>query len=82
MVITREFNHFLDMVGSSAKSVENSLDISTWLHRNDSKLVFLVDPDKERLSIVVENTSTRWPISVEATRLEESITLPIKMQKS
>jgi len=75
MVISRELNHGFNMVSGSAKSIEDGLDVSTWLHGNDSKLVLLVDPDEESLGIVVENTSAGWPVSVKIAGLKESVTL-------
>ena len=68
----------LNVIGSSAESLENGLDIGSILHGNDSELIFLVNPDEESLSSIVVNTSAGWPVSVETARLEESITLPIK----
>jgi hypothetical protein len=38
-------------------------------------LIFFVDPDEESLGIVVEDTSARWPVSVEVAGLEESVSL-------
>ena len=43
------------------------------MHGDDSELVFFVDPDKERLLIVVEYTSSLGPVSVQATSIKESI---------
>jgi len=47
------------------------------LHGDDSELILLVDPDQESLGVVVEDTSARWPVSVEVASLKESVTLPI-----
>ena len=57
MLVVGEINDSFNMLGSSAKSLENCLDVGTWLHGNDSQLIFLVDPHKESLVIVVEDTS-------------------------
>ena len=43
------------------------------MHGDDSELVFFVDPDKERLLIVVEYPSSLGPVSVQATSIKESI---------
>jgi hypothetical protein len=40
-------------------------------------LIFFINPDEEGLGIVVEDTSSLWPFTVEATCFEESISLPI-----
>jgi hypothetical protein len=38
-------------------------------------LILFVNPDKESLVVVVEDTSARWPVSVETASLEETVTL-------
>ena len=38
-----------------------------FLHRDDPELIFLVDPDKESLSSVVENTSALRPVPLHAS---------------
>ena len=78
MRVVREFNNRFNMGCGSAESIEDSCDVSTWLHRNNSELILLIDPDKESLVVVVENTSARWPVSVKTARFEEFVTFPIK----
>jgi len=74
-LIESKFHNLFDMLASSAKSIEDSLNISTRLHRNDSELIFLVDPDKESLILVVEDASAVGPVSVESNSLKVSVTL-------
>jgi hypothetical protein len=38
-------------------------------------LILFIDPDEEGLLFVVENTTTVGPVAVEATGLEESVSL-------
>jgi hypothetical protein len=57
MVVMGEFGDGLDVGGGSAESLENSSDVSTWLHGNDSQLILLINPDEESLVGIVENTS-------------------------
>jgi hypothetical protein len=40
-------------------------------------LIFLVDPDKEGLVVVVEDTSAFGPFAVKTASLQESVSLPI-----
>ena len=68
-----KLGYFLDFCGCLLKSGENCANISSLLHRYDSELILFVDPDKEGLLIVMENTTTFWPVSVEAACLKESI---------
>ena len=63
----REFGYLLDMSASSGESVEDGMEVSSLLHRDDSKLIFFVNPHKEGLIVVVENTSAFWPFSVKST---------------
>ena len=52
-----------ELLETIAESGEDSLHIAIFLHRNDSEMVFFVDPDKEVLLVVVPNTSRVGPIS-------------------
>jgi hypothetical protein len=75
MIVVSKFGFFLDSGGSNSKSRENSTNVSTLLHRYDSKLILFVNPDQESLFLVVEDSSASWPVSVESTRLQESVSL-------
>merc|ERR1740128_1401697 len=57
-----------------SQSFKDTLDITTILHRNDSELVFLIDPDKEGFLVIVENATTLRPISLHASNLQVSVT--------
>ena len=78
VIVLSEFTILLNSLSSSAKSIKDLLNTSTLLHGNDSKLILLVDPDEESLGIVVEDTTTRGPITVEITSLEEPVSFPKK----
>ena len=67
MVVVGELSNLLDGSCSTRKSIENSSDVSAWLHGDDSQLILLVDPHKEGLVVVVEYSSARWPVAVKAT---------------
>jgi hypothetical protein len=70
-----ELDDFLDLSSTAGKAVEDAVDVSTGLHRNDAELILFIDPDEEGLLFVVENTTTVGPVTVEATGLEESVSL-------
>merc|ERR1740128_1180452 len=59
---------------SLSQSFKDTLDITTILHRNDSELVFFIDPDKEGLLVIVENATTLRPVSFHASNLQISVT--------
>jgi hypothetical protein len=46
------------------------------LHGDDSELILFVNPDKEGLFFVVENTSAVGPVTIEASNFEETVSLP------
>ena len=78
MVVVGEGGDLLNGSGGTGESLEGGADVSSGLHGDDPELVLLVDPDKESLVGVVENTSARGPVSVETAGLKESVSLPIK----
>ena len=57
------------------ESGEDSSDISSILHGNNSELVLLIDPDEERFGSVVENASALGPLTVKSASLKEAVTL-------
>ena len=70
-----ELSNLFDLPCCSCKSSENCSDVGTLLHGDDPELVLFIDPNKEGLLVVVENTSALWPVAVETTGIEEAITL-------
>lgn len=49
MFVMSKVTDSLNVIGSSAESLENGLDVGSILHGNDSQLIFLVNPDEESL---------------------------------
>jgi hypothetical protein len=76
-----ELDDFLDLSSTAGKAVEDAVDVSTGLHGNDAELILFVDPDEEGLLFVVEDTTTVGPVAVEATGLQESVSLPKSKSK-
>ena len=74
-LIMWELGDFFNLTGSSCKSGEYSSNVCSLLHGNDSELILFIHPDKEGLIVVMEDTSSFWPVSVASTSLKESITL-------
>merc|ERR1719431_520933 len=68
-LLDRVSNH-LDTV---AKSFKDSLDITSIFHGDDAELIFLVDPDKEGLLVIVEDTTTLGPISLHTSNSQVSV---------
>jgi len=70
MLIVSEFGFLLDEVSSGGESLENGTDVRSLLHGDDSKLIFFINPDEESLSVIMEDTSTFWPVSLESAGFE------------
>ena len=45
------------------------------MHRDDTKLILFVDPYEEGLGLVMEDSTTFRPVTVDATCFKEAITL-------
>jgi hypothetical protein len=58
MVIMGELGNFLDQTSSGGKSGKDLQNVMSFLHGDDSKLILFIDPNKERLGIVVEDSSS------------------------
>ena len=68
MFVVGEGHVFFDLLGCATKPIENFFDTSSWLHGNNSKLIFFVNPNQECFVIIVENSSSTGPLSVEIAR--------------
>jgi hypothetical protein len=66
MLVMGELCYFLDVCTSLRETSENCTNVGALLHGNDTQLILLIDPDKERLFFVVEDASSIRPVSVEA----------------
>jgi len=75
MVVMGELGNSFNVSGSLRESSEDLSDVSTLLHGDNSELILFVDPHEEGLRIVVEDTSSLRPVSVEATGFKETVTL-------
>lgn len=65
-----ELGLLLNGTNSAGKSLENFADVRTVLHGDDSELILFVDPHEEGLSLVVEDSASFGPFSLEEGGLE------------
>ena len=65
---------FTDSGNTLGESLEDSLDITSLLHGDDTELIFLIDPDQEGLGIVVEDTTALGPVTLHTGNLQVGIT--------
>ena len=70
-----KFGHSLDVSSGLGKSGKDGTNVSSLLHGDDTELILHVDPHKEGLLIVVEDTSALGPVAVDIAGFEESIAL-------
>ena len=67
VLVMSELDDSLNVCSGARKSVENSMDVGTLLHRNDTELIFFINPHKEGLFFVVEDTSAIGPVPVQTS---------------
>jgi len=63
----------LDSLDTAGKTGEDSLDVSSLLHGDDPGLVLLIDPQKEGLGVVVEDSTTLGPVTLHTSNSEVSV---------
>ena len=78
VLVVGELDDLLDLSGTAGKAVEDGVDVGTRLHGDDTELILFVNPDKEGLVSVVEDTTTVGPVTVKTASLEETISLSKK----
>merc|ERR1712129_588372 len=59
---------------STGKTSKDTLDITSLLHGNDSGLIFLIDPEKEGLGSIVEDSTALWPVTLHTSN--GNVTIP------
>merc|ERR1712142_105092 len=68
------FNRISNSLNTPSKTCKYSLNITAHFHRNDSELIFFIDPNKEGLILVVVDTTTLRPVTFHASNLEVGVT--------
>lgn len=63
-----------DGLNTAGKAFKDTSDITALLHGDDPKLIFLIDPDEERLFSIVEDTTTFGPVALHTGNLKVTIT--------
>jgi len=71
--IQSKFHLFRYVVASTTQTIKDGVDVSSLLHRDDSELIFFIDPNQERFILVMEDTSSVWPVSIESTSFQKSV---------
>lgn len=63
-------DNILNLLNKLGKSFEHFIDISSFLHADDSELIFFINPHKGSLVLIMENSSSFGPFSFHAWELE------------
>merc|ERR1712198_562929 len=75
-VLLREsivLSRFSNSLNTTSKAFEDTLNISSLLHRDDTGLIFFIDPEKECFGIVVEDTSALRPVTFHSSNSKVTI---------
>merc|ERR1719461_379635 len=62
-----------DGLDATGKTLKDTLDVSSLLHGDDSHLIFLIDPQKEGLGIVVEDTTSLRPVTLHTSNSKVAV---------
>jgi len=65
----------LDGLDTAGEAGEDSLDVATLLHGDDTGLVLLIDPEKEGLGVIVEDSTTLGPVTLHTSDGQVSISV-------
>jgi len=67
-------NTVLDSLDATGQPLEDTLDVTTLLHGDDTSLILLIDPDQEGLSLVVEDATALGPVTLHTSNLQVGVT--------
>ena len=70
MLVVGKLGFLFDLSSGDRESFEDLSNVGARLHRDDTELILFVDPHKECLVVVVENTTGFGPFALEATALQ------------
>jgi len=62
-----------DGLDTAGETGEDSLDIASLLHGDDTGLVLLVDPHKEGLGVIVEDSTTLGPVTLHTSNSQVTV---------
>merc|ERR1719477_177577 len=73
VLATLSLDRVSNSLDSAGKTREHSLDITTLLHGDDSHLILLIDPEKEGLGSVVEDSTALGPVTLHTSNSEVTV---------
>lgn len=74
MRVVCKLGFLFDLGSGGRESFKDLSDVEARLHRNDTELILFVDPHKECLVVVMEDTTGFGPFALEPTALQVFVT--------
>ena len=74
MLVVGELSLLLNLSSSDGEALEHLTDVGAVLHGDDTELILLIDPDEESLGVVVEDTTSLGPFTLETGTLKILVT--------
>jgi len=74
MFVVGELGNLFNLSSGGGESLEDLADVGAWLHGDNSQLILLVHPHEEGLVVIVEDTTSLWPLTLETTALKVLVT--------
>jgi len=73
VLATLSLDRVSDGLDATGKTLKDTLDVSSLLHGDDSHLIFLIDPQKEGLGVVVEDTTALGPVTLHTSNSKVTV---------
>merc|ERR1739844_416711 len=73
VLATLSLDRVSNSLDTTSKTSKDTLDITALLHGDDSHLIFLIDPEKEGLGSVVEDSTAIWPVTLHTSNSEVTV---------
>merc|ERR1719445_1804979 len=73
VLATLSLDRVSDSLDSTGKTREDSLDISSLLHGDNSHLVLLIDPEEEGLGSIVEDSTALRPVTLHTSNSQVTV---------
>jgi len=73
VLATLSLDRVSNSLDTTSKTSKDTLDITALLHGDDSHLILLIDPEKEGLGSVVEDSTALWPVTLHTSNSEVTV---------
>merc|ERR1719480_145604 len=73
VLATLSLDRVSNSLDSTGKTSKDTLNISSLFHGDDSHLILLIDPEKEGLGSIVEDTTALWPVTLHTSNSKVTV---------